>query len=92
MSAAIRHTALTEPQCLAAPGYPVSQLESELTVEELEDLTKWMYGQTSVICNGRKYNHMTREYEPSECSEHAHGEVYFSWDVSRWLNQLDPLD
>lgn len=92
MSAAIRHTALTEPQCVSVPGYPVSQLETELTAEELHDLNKWMYGQTAAICDGRTFNHTTREYEPSGCSGHAHGTVYFTWDVSRWLNQLDPLD
>lgn len=77
------HPALTAPQCTF--GYPVSQLENELTRDEWNDLDRWLDGQTMAICSGQVYNHDKGEYEPSLCAGEAHGTVVYVHDVKRWL-------
>lgn len=71
-----------------------------LTIEELETLLgptierfwDWMYGQTMAICEGRRYNHETKEHEDDECAEHPHGLVVYRSDVERYLAGLPVVD
>lgn len=56
----------------------------------LDEFDKWMNGQTMMICDGRKFNHDTREYEP-DCPE-PHGVVAYRWDVERFLAGRSVID
>lgn len=71
------------PEC--PNGYPLVQLERELGLQAFRRLMLWMDGQTMMICEGRAYNHETREYAPDACADFPHGTVVYSWDVERWL-------
>lgn len=53
---------------------------------------KWMIGQTMSICDGRRYNHELKMYEPTECADSPHGVVAYSWDVERFLAGLPVID
>lgn len=55
-------------------------------------LGRWMVGQTLTTCDGRRYNHETKEYEPTECAEHPHGVILFPWDVERYIRGLPVID
>ena len=72
---------LTDPQCKL--GYPESQLEIEMSPDELKKFFSWMRGQTFSSCDGRMYNHETKEYEETGCG--PHGYVYYPEDVYRFL-------
>jgi hypothetical protein len=50
-----------------------------------------MSGQTRAICEGRKFNHDTREYETS-CRGVHHGVVTYPWDVQRYIRNLPIID
>lgn len=78
---------MDSPQCEL--GYPVSQLET-LLGDRMTELNDWMYGQTAAICEGRKYNYETHEYESTDCG--PHGVVYYSWDVQRFLDGRPIID
>lgn len=78
---------LSEPEC--SYGYPWTQLEREVDAETVERLSDWMSGQTMAICDGRRYNDDSREYEPTG---HAHGLVVYRWDVERFLAGLPVVD
>lgn len=70
-----------EPLCKY--GYTNSQIE-EIMGDDLDNFIEWMYGQTMMICEGRAYNHETKEYEEA-CGGVSHGTVFFNWDVQRYL-------
>lgn len=72
---------IPEPECES--GYTPAQVE-EIMGDRLEEFNKWMYGQTGSICEGRKYNHGTKEYETA-CGGIAHGMIVYSWDLKRFL-------
>jgi hypothetical protein len=80
---------LPSPECEA--GFPVTQLEELLTEEQFEDLSKWMYGQTMTLCEGKKYNNDTKTYRES-CDGTAHGAVIYHWDLKRWLQGQPIID
>jgi len=52
--------------------------------DRLTSLDEQLYGQTQTICDGRRFNHDTREYEPTECADTPHGVVAYVWDVQDW--------
>lgn len=79
---------LGEPECPL--GYPVTQLENTLGMQEMYALHWWMRGQTAAICEGRRYSHADKRYEPDACAGHPHGVVYYRWDVERWA-RMDPV-
>lgn len=68
-------------------GYSESQLNDIFGEgsEELKAFNKWMAGQTCSLCEGKKYNHERREYEPS-CDGVAHGLIIYSWDLIRYID------
>lgn len=80
---------LSGPLCRM--GYPITQLENELTSVGYLALTKWLYGQTLAICEGREYNHDTEKYEQS-CGGVPHGVVAYTWDVWRWIDGRPVID
>lgn len=81
---------LEPPECHL--GYPIQQLKDRLPDADFEDLNKWMSGQTGAICEGRRYDHETREYEPDECANEPHGFVWYTHDIERWKRGLPVID
>lgn len=71
------------PDCES--GYSWDYLEEIMDHETFVTFSRWMNGQTCTICDGRRYNHGTREYEPTECAANPHGGVAYTWDVERFL-------
>lgn len=65
-------------------GYTRQQIET-LMGDRVEAFDQWMYGQTQAICDGRRYDHDKREYEPTECATAPHGVVTYPWDAHRFL-------
>lgn len=53
---------------------------------------KWMRGQTLSVCDGRSYNHATKEYEQTECHECPHGAIVYPWDMERYLARWPVID
>ncbi len=72
---------LPVPSC--SYGYTIAQL-NEIFGNNIDTFNNWMYGQTVMLCEGTRYNHDTKSYEPSECGE-AHGPIVYSWDVMRYV-------
>lgn len=83
--------ALPKPHCKY--GYTLSQLLDDVfsgDQERFDSLMKWMYGQTMTLCDGRLYNHETKEYEKG-CDE-PHGPVVYTHDLRRFLLGLPVID
>lgn len=72
-------------------GYPQEQIERILGVSRLAPFHNWMYGQTQAICDGRRYNHETKQYEDTECGQ-PHGIVTYEWDFRRYLQGGEVID
>lgn len=79
---------LPEPKC--EYGYTYDQLEDVLGAG-LGDFGSWMRGQTMTLCEGRRYNHDTKEYEES-CGGLAHGGIVYRWDLERYLEGRPIID
>lgn len=69
------------PECEG--GYTRQQVE-EIMGDRLAKFDKWMYGQTCMLCEGRKWNYNAQKYEPS-CGGVAHGGIVYEWDLKRFL-------
>lgn len=69
-----------EPNC--THGYSFDLLDETLGAERFAELMDWMRGQTMMLCDGRRYDHDTREYYETG---HVHGPVVYPWDVQRFL-------
>ena len=78
---------LPNPEC--EWGYTEVQIEQICSVPE--DFRKWMYGQTMALCEGRKYNYDTQEYEES-CGGVAHGMIVYPWDLVRYIECRPVVD
>lgn len=68
-------------------GYSEGDLERYFGAKRGEEHPLWkqLRGQTGAICEGRRYNHQTREYEPDACRyEPPHGFVSYVSDVQEW--------
>jgi hypothetical protein len=72
-------------------GYPTSQLEEHLSVNQMQRLMQFMGGQTMTLCEGRAYNHQTKEYY-EVCDGVAHGTVIYAHDLWRFLVGLPVVD
>jgi hypothetical protein len=83
-------TVETMPASACPLGYPREQLETWLGSQAYRRLCLWMLGQTLAICEGRRYDSESGEYQPDGCAEHPHGPVVYRWDVARWL-QAGPI-
>lgn len=68
------------PTCKS--GYTRADLR-KMFGHNLPDFDQWMNGQTQSICEGKSYNHGTKEYEES-CGGVAHGVVAYAWDVAKF--------
>lgn len=82
-------TIMNKPVCEL--GYPWTQLEEEMSREQYLEFREWMTGQTMAICQGKLYNHKTRQYEES-CGGVGHGGVVYAWDLDRYLSGLPVID
>lgn len=71
---------LPRPECKY--GYTSQQIAT-IMGPRLREFRSWMSGQTISVCDGRTYNHSTKEYEPGGCG--PHGNVIYSWDVESFL-------
>ena len=81
---------IEKPECEL--GYTQAQLDRMFPSENRRnEFNKWMYGQTSAICEGRRYNHEKKCYEESEGGV-AHGMVVYAHDVRRFLAGLPVID
>lgn len=83
-----KYTKETFPASLCPGGYPLYQLEEVFGEEVFNEFNKWMIGQTMMLCEGRKYNHETKQYQRDECFGKAHGGVAYQYDVYRFLGFL----
>lgn len=70
------------PECKY--GYTRAQLRVILD-NNMGDFDTWMRGQTMTFCEGKSYNHDTRQYEEA-CGGVAHGIVVYPWDLQRYLD------
>lgn len=77
---------LPRPECEG--GYTAEQVRS-IMGDLHDEFQRWMSGQTVMLCEGRRYNHETRAYEPS-CG--PHGVVTYRWGVGRFLLGLPVID
>lgn len=81
-------TNLPEPECSC--GYPAYQLK-EVLGDRLPAFWQWMRGQTVTLCEGKRYNHDTKEYE-EDCGGISHGAVVYTCDLERYLLGLPVID
>lgn len=72
-------------------GYTESDLHA-LLGDRLPEFNRWMSGQTTVLCEGRKYDYTRKAYVPDECAGNPHGGVAYAWDVERFLRRLPVID
>lgn len=82
---------LTDPDCEL--GYSTDFLSSIFPLPDgrsLDDLMDWMRGQTMAVCDGQKYNHEEKKYEPTNCG--PHGAVIYRWDLERFINRQPIID
>lgn len=79
---------LPEPEC--EHGYTRRQIE-QIIGERRSDFGRWMDGQTVTLCEGRSYNHETKEYEAA-CGGIAHGPVVYEHDLVRFLDGRPIVD
>lgn len=76
-----------DPDC--THGYSFDLLEETLGDARFAELMDWMRGQTMMLCDGRRYDHDTREYYETH---DAHGPVVYTWDVQNFLRGGPILD
>lgn len=79
--------ALPNPECEC--GYTRAQVEA-IMGNRLDAFNRWMRGQTAAVCEGRRYDHDTREYVETGCG--PHGMTVYPWDVQQFLQGGQPLD
>ena len=72
-------------------GFSESLLQSKMDEQQFARFSHWMRGQTVALCSGQLFDHETRTYVES-CDGHAHGTVYYSHDVYRFLAGLPIID
>lgn len=70
---------LPPPEC--SMGYTSAQLDTILGTDR-ERFNRWMRGQTVALCDGREYDHVTKEYHETG---HAHGVVVYGTDLRNFL-------
>lgn len=73
-------------------GYNHEDLVGILGEEGLLDFWTWMTGQTVSLCDGREYNHETREYRATACADAPHGLVVYRSDLERYVRKLPVID
>ncbi len=74
---------IPKPDCES--GYSWAYLEEILDPSTFQEFSTYMYGQTCTLCDGRRYNHDKKQYEPSPCVDNPHGGVAYSWDFERFM-------
>jgi hypothetical protein len=84
-------SAVYAPQTSCPLGYTEDDLQRILGAR-LDEFHRWMRGQTTSVCDGRRYNHEVGEHELSDCSDAPHGTVVYAVDVLQFLRGGRPLD
>lgn len=80
---------MTNPSC--PQGYNHDDLVAILGYQ-IEEFWQWMIGQTVSLCDGREYNHETKEYRATVCAEAPHGLVVYASDLERFLRGMPVID
>lgn len=75
-----------KPECHL--GYTRAQVV-DVFGDRVGEFDHWMRGQTIGLCEGKRYNYETEEYEPA-CEGVAHGPAWYPWDVQRFIRG-DPV-
>lgn len=70
-------------------GYTREQVE-QIVAERFDEFATWSRGMTAAICDGRRYDHEAKEYQPTGCG--PHGVVVYPWDIAQFIKGRDPLD
>lgn len=78
---------IEKPECEL--GYTDDQLR-RIFGDRLPEIYKWMAGQTVSVCDGRRYNYATSEYEPTDCG--PHGSIVYASDVQHFLTRRGVWD
>jgi len=79
---------LGNPDCIY--GYSWNGLKDRLPSDRFNALRQWMVGQTVAICDGRSYDHVSREYSDTNCG--PHGPVVYSHDLQGWTLAAPIID
>lgn len=82
-----KDSGLPTPECRL--GLTHDQV-TELFGDRIGEFHRWMWGQTVGLCEGRRWNRETKQYEPSGCG--PHGAAYYRSDVRRFLAGLPVID
>lgn len=82
MAAIQSDSQLPAPTCRS--GYPLAQVETILGARAAA-FWRWHEGQTGAICDGRSFDHDTRQYRDTGCG--PHGPVVYRWDLERFLDR-----
>lgn len=81
---------MIQPSC--PWGYTYEDLQRIFTTDvELNRFSKWMHGQTMMLCDGRRYDDQIRLMLPIP-GHPAHGTIVYTWDVERYLRGLPIID
>lgn len=80
---------LPAPECVG--GYTNRQIEEIVGTARLDQFWHWMRGQTMMLCEGKKYNHDTKQYEEA-CGGVAHGGIVYACDLRGFLSHGIILD
>lgn len=75
---------LPKPECEL--GYTAAQVR-EILGAASPAFAAWMQHQTTAMCEGRRFNHEIKSYEPA-CGGVAHGIVVYPRDLRRFLEGL----
>lgn len=78
---------LPEPACRF--GYTVDQVR-DIMGDRFDEFSRWMGGQTMLICDGYRYDREIRQSVPNDCGPHS--TVIYAWDVERFLSGLPIVD
>lgn len=84
-----KRTGLPEPEC--QHGYTQTQIE-KIMGDRIDAFYRWMRGQTTMLCDGRRYDYTIKSYVPDGCSPGGHGMIIYRSDVEQYLNGGFPLD
>lgn len=80
-----QHATRTLPAPDCPRGYTTRQLD-QIIGDQMPGFRRWMTGQSVGVCDGQRFNHDTRDYEPTDCADQPHGIVTYECDIQRFLN------
>ena len=78
---------LERPDC--GLGYTLEQV-ARIMGDRLPEFRSWGAGSTMVYCDGLRYDHRTKAYEPTGCG--PHGSITYLCDVHDFIKGLPVTD